>query len=239
MSSEHRTLTVGSEPVEYQVTRSVDATEPRIDVGMHGVTIVLPTDSELDPDQLLHENSSWVLEKKKKYDSYREDAPERQFQEGETFPYLGEEYELVIEPRSQAEVSGETLRLRQSAVEQSSTKRALENFYRRRAREHLVSRADHYAEEMGVEYNKIEIRNQRTKWGSCSTSGTLGLNWRLMMAPPNVIDYIVVHELAHLREANHTDEFWRLVANHCPDYQDHVAWLTENSARLIFDTTDL
>jgi len=92
---------------------------------------------------------------------------------------------------------------------------------------------------MDVEYDKIEIRNQRTKWGSCSTSGTLGLNWRLMMAPPAVARYIIVHELAHLREQNHTDEFWRLVAEFDADYEEHAQWLQENSTQLIFSEADL
>jgi predicted metal-dependent hydrolase len=92
---------------------------------------------------------------------------------------------------------------------------------------------------MDVEYEQIQIRNQRTKWGSCSTTGTLGLNWRLMMAPPEIVDYIVVHELAHLRESNHTDSFWSLVAEHDPDYEEHSRWLEENSTQLIFSREDL
>jgi predicted metal-dependent hydrolase len=92
---------------------------------------------------------------------------------------------------------------------------------------------------MGVEYDKIEIRNQRTRWGSCSTNGILGLNWRLMMAPPEIVDYIVVHELAHLREANHSPAFWSLVAEFDPEYESHAEWLQRNSARLIFTEEDL
>jgi len=92
---------------------------------------------------------------------------------------------------------------------------------------------------MGVEYEQIEIRRQRTKWGSCSTNGTLGLNWRLMMAPLEIVDYIVIHELAHLREPNHTDEFWSLVSEHDPEYEAHAEWLTEHSAELVFSETDL
>jgi predicted metal-dependent hydrolase len=92
---------------------------------------------------------------------------------------------------------------------------------------------------MEVEYEQIEIRNQRTKWGSCSTSGRLGLNWRLMMSPPEVIDYIIIHELAHLRESNHTQAFWDLVAEYDPDYPEHAQWLDKNSTQLIFSKNDL
>lgn len=92
---------------------------------------------------------------------------------------------------------------------------------------------------MGVEYNKIELRNQRTLWGSCSTTGTLSFNWRLVMAPPEVADYVVVHELAHLIEADHNSEFWRIVGEYDDDYKEHVDWLETNSARLIFSEDDL
>jgi len=92
---------------------------------------------------------------------------------------------------------------------------------------------------MGVEYDQIEIRRQRTRWGSCSSNGTLGLNWRLMMAPSEIVDYIVVHELAHLQEPNHNRSFWSLVAEHDPEYESHATWLEENSTQLIFSEEDL
>lgn len=92
---------------------------------------------------------------------------------------------------------------------------------------------------MGVDYEKLEIRNQRTRWGSCSTGGTLSLNWRLIMAPSGVIDYIVVHELAHLSEQNHGEEFWQTVKEQVPDYEEKSEWLDENSTKLIFTDDDL
>ncbi len=85
----------------------------------------------------------------------------------------------------------------------------------------------------------IELRNQRTRWGSCSTGGTLSLNWRLIMAPPDVVDYIVVHELAHLTEQHHGEAFWQQVADQIPNYQEKSNWLNQNSAKLIFTQDDL
>jgi len=227
------------EAVSYDVRRSDDATEPRIDVDIQGVTVVLPQDSSEEPETLLVENAAWVVEKKRKYDRYREQVPERRFEAGATFPYLGEPHEVVVEQRGSADVIDSRLVLAQHHVEQTSVKRALETLYRRKARERFEDRADHYATEMDVKYEQIEVRNQRTKWGSCSTTGTLGLNWRLMMAPPEVVDYIIVHELAHLRESNHNDAFWSLVAEHDPDYESHAQWLEEHSTRLIFSEADL
>ncbi|OYR52313.1 M48 family metallopeptidase [Halorubrum sp. Ea8] len=234
-----RKVTLQGENVAYEVRQSDEATQPRIDVDLHGVRVVLPEDSTTDPEELLKENAVWVLEKKRKYDTYREQIPDREFEEGERFPYLGEKYEIVVEQRPASQIVENEFRLAKHHVEQTSIKRALETLYRRKARELFEDRANHFAEEMGVEYDKIEVRNQRTKWGSCSTTGTLGLNWRLMMAPSNVVDYIVIHELAHLREQNHTDEFWSLVEKYDPEYQQHAHWLEDNGTQLVFSKDDL
>ena len=233
-----RKVTLQGENVAYEVRQSDEATQPRIDVDLHGVRVVLPEDSTTDPEELLKENAVWVLEKKRKYDAYREQIPDREFEEGERFPYLGEQYEIVVEQRPASQVVENGFRLAKHHVEQTSIKRALETLYRRKARELFEDRANHFAEEMRVEYDKIEVRNQRTKWGSCSTTGTLGLNWRLMMAPPEVVDYIVIHELAHLQEQNHSDVFWHLVAEYDPEYRKHAEWLQKNGTQLVFSQQD-
>ena len=229
---------IGKE-IQYKLRRSSEATKPRIDVDIRGVRVVVPEGSKVDPETLLADNAAWVVEKVSKFDQYREQIPNREFREGEQFPYLGEQYEVVVEQRSYSEIVDEDFRLAEHHVEQTSIQRALESLYRRKARERFEDRAEHYADQMGVEYDKIEIRNQRTKWGSCSTSGTISLNWRLIMAPPEIVDYLVVHELAHLREQNHGDEFWSLVAEHDPEYEGHAEWLNENSAQLVFTENDL
>jgi len=237
--SHHHEIDLLGNTVEYEVSYSSDASKPRIDVDIHGVTVVVPKSEEVRPAELLRENAAWVVDKQRNYDSYREQVPDRAFESGEQFPYLGEDRELVAEPRPIHGVTEDAIRLRKSTVEQSSVEQVLEYFYRNKARQHFTARADHYAQEMGVEYEQIEIRNQRTKWGSCSTTGTLGLNWRLMMAPPSIIDYIIVHELAHLVEQNHTENFWQLVEEHIPDYEEKADWLHENSVNLIFTEGDL
>lgn len=234
-----RTATLLDRDISYEVRHSDEATEPRIDVDIHGVRVVLPENSTTEPEELLLENAAWVIEKKRKYDTYREQVPDREFEPGETFPYLGDEYEIVVEKRPSSEIVENAFRLAEHHVKQTSIKRALETLYRRKAREYFEKETDRFAGEMGVKYDKIEIRNQRTKWGSCSTSGTLGLNWRLMMAPPDVVEYVLVHELAHLREQNHTDEFWSIVGEHDPDYEDHAEWLEKNSVNLVFSNQDL
>jgi predicted metal-dependent hydrolase len=237
--SDLRTIDLLGNDVEFGVRQSLEATKPRIDVDIHGVTVIIPNSVDVQPAEVLRENAAWVVEKQRDFERYRENIPDRTFEAGEMFPLLGTERELVIEPARSHSITDTSIRLRRSTVKQSTVKQVLENVYRREARDYFTKRADFYAEGMGVEYGKITIRNQRTRWGSCSTTGTISLNWRLVMAPPEVVDYVVVHELAHLQEANHDDMFWSLVAEYDPEYEDHAQWLEEHSTELIFSEEDL
>ncbi len=111
-------------------------------------------------------------------------------------------------------------------------KNALEVRYRELAREHLTKRADYYADLYHVSYRRITIREQKTRWGSCSSRGTLSFNWRLILAPPTVMDYVVAHEICHLKHMDHSPAFWAEVEKSLPDYQKYRLWLKKNSFRL-------
>ena len=104
---------------------------------------------------------------------------------------------------------------------------------RRTARELITMVAEEEATEMAITYQRIAIRDQRTRWGSCSAQGTLSFNWRLVLAPYDVLDYVVVHELCHIREPNHSPRFWALVADRRPNWREHRAWLREYGSELL------
>ena len=97
----------------------------------------------------------------------------------------------------------------------------------------LGERTALYAERMQVSYKRITIRDQKTRWGSCSTAGNLNFNWRLVLAPREVLDYVVIHELAHRREMNHSAAFWRIVEAEMPDYRIYLDWLKKNGSFLM------
>jgi len=108
----------------------------------------------------------------------------------------------------------------------------LEAHFARRARVELPARAWELAAETGVPVKQVSIRNQRSRWGSCSAGGTISLNWRLVQTPESVRDYIIYHELMHLREMNHSDRFWSRVAEVCPWWRDAEKWLKRNGSLL-------
>lgn len=93
-------------------------------------------------------------------------------------------------------------------------------------------RATLWAERMGVKFGRIRVKNQRSLWGSCTPDGNLNFNWRLTLAPPEVLDYVVIHELAHRAEMNHSPRFWAIVERYCPEQKERRRWLRKNGQRL-------
>jgi predicted metal-dependent hydrolase len=151
-------------------------------------------------------------------------------------PYLGAEIPLVVKPAPARRV---TVALVAGAIEIAVSptldaeprltviEHALEGWYRARAAEEITERIAAWSQETGWQPRAVLIRDQRRRWGSCSADGTLRFNWRLVMAPPSVIDYVVVHELAHLRVHNHSPAFWAEVARHIPDHKARRAALRQ------------
>lgn len=111
-------------------------------------------------------------------------------------------------------------------------RKALEERYRKAAKEYFPARVAYYEKLLGVTHTSITIRDQKTRWGSCSARGGLNFNWRLMLAPPRILDYVVVHELCHRKEMNHSKAFWNAVEMILPDYKELRAWLRENGSQL-------
>lgn len=105
-------------------------------------------------------------------------------------------------------------------------------WYRRRAEEYIPQRAAYWSQQTGFSFNKLFIKDQSSRWGSCSSLQNLNFNWRLIMAPEEVIDYVIIHELCHLRQMNHSKDFWALVARHDPECQLHRKWLRDHGREL-------
>ncbi len=109
----------------------------------------------------------------------------------------------------------------------------LEKKYRQAAKRYIYERVEYYIEMIGGHYSSIRIGDQKTRWGSCSNNGTLSFSWRLMLAPPRILDYVVIHEICHLTYMDHSKNFWDLVSVYDPDYKEHRKWLKENGDSLI------
>jgi predicted metal-dependent hydrolase len=109
---------------------------------------------------------------------------------------------------------------------------AIERWYRREARRRVTAVVEREAARLALRFNSLAIRDQRTRWGSCSRKGNLSFSWRLLIAPPKVLEYVAVHELLHLREPNHSKAFWRIIESARPGWQDEARWLREHGQEL-------
>lgn len=223
--------------INYNVRRSEKATKPRIDVNINEVKVVIPDGSGLNPDEIVEEKKEWIHEKKQKFDEYLEQAPDRNFEEGERFLFKGQEKALKFEEKDSIEIKGDTIVVPEPEKHQAEV--LLEKFFREEAKQHIQPMLEKYREKMNVDYEGVAYRNQRTLWGSCSVNENLSFNWRLVMSPPEVMEYVVVHELAHLKERNHTKKFWRIVEEHHDNHIECANWLEENAPKLIFREEDL
>lgn len=151
-------------------------------------------------------------------------------------PYRMPEYrvrQFVREKADWIRKSREKAAMRQKPQGQSHLSPQEKEKLRTLASEVFRARAEFFAPQIGVTYTKIAVRDQKTRWGSCSSAGNLNFNFRLLLAPPEVLDYVVVHELCHRKEMNHSPAFWAQVARVLPDYQERKAWLKENGWRLM------
>jgi predicted metal-dependent hydrolase len=160
-------------------------------------------------------------------------SPLKRYEQGETFLFLGQSFPLKIvsAQRPRLTFDGHAFRLAKSALPKAEE--TFKNWYKGQAARLLLERVLIQAEKHGFRYQKIRISSARTRWGSCSSSGTLSFTYRLVMAPLEVVDYVVVHELVHTRVKNHSRSFWSSVAEVMPDYKGRLTWLKKNGRSLI------
>ena len=173
----------------------------------------------------------WIARKLAQAEAQRERQSPRQFVQGESFPFLGEMIRLrLVEGAEYLRRDNGEFLLGADLVPRAPA--LFRTWYRARAREILEERVERFARRMGVVVRGVRITDAKQRWGSCSPAGTLNFAWRLVMAPEGIIEYVIVHELAHLIEMNHSRRFWETVGRVLPDYAVRRAWLRKNEDRL-------
>lgn len=220
--------------INYDVRMSNEASRPRIDHKLGDFTVVIPKSQEHEPEDLLLSKKKWVKKKRKEFLRFERKIPERDLSEGGKISVLGQKLEITVEKARSNEIE-ENIVLAKHLVNRTSLTDQLEKVLRDHAREIIETKVEKYSSEISEDYENIYIRNQDTRWGSCSSKGNLNFNWRLILGPEYILDYVVVHELAHLEEKNHDEEFWSKVRSIYPEYREANKWLSENSSKLVFD----
>jgi predicted metal-dependent hydrolase len=182
--------------------------------------------------EFVEKNRGWIERQQTKALATLPAAP-RQYLLGETFPYLGTRYPLEIVEGQRQPLRLDDGRFKLAASHQNDAASAVEQWYREQARQVLTARVDFFARDHDFDYKGIRITSARTRWGSCSATGSLSFSWRLIQAPSAVVDYVVIHELVHTVVHNHSKQFWQWVGAILTDYQEHRRWLREHGRLLL------
>jgi predicted metal-dependent hydrolase len=212
---------------EYRIRRSPRARRVRVTVDADGsVTVTLPRRApEKAAAEAVKELAPWIARRRR---TLARVAAEVARPVG-TVPYLGETLTLLPQPsRERVHRRGDVL-----LVPDGDPRTALERFYRRAARTEIAPRLDAATARAGSRYAGLTIRGQRTRWASCSSDGRMSFNWRLLLAPPEILDYVVEHEVCHLEVMDHSPRFWGLLESRVPDWRAHAAWLRRYGSTLV------
>ncbi|MBT6068867.1 M48 family metallopeptidase [Candidatus Peregrinibacteria bacterium] len=192
--------------------------------------------------EFLEEKQHWLKRNLEKIEEKNKEtaASSKQFRDGEVFNLLGEKYHLDLRftqrkyPKAYFECTEAGNNMLILELHEDTAFRELaeigretiEKLYRKYAKEHFTQRLEELnAEYYGFKYGDIRVKNQRTRFGSCSSKRNLNFNWRVIMAPRKIVDYLLIHELCHTKEMNHSKKFWDLVEHACPNYKAHRTWL--------------
>ena len=180
-------------------------------------------------DKFIQEKESWIVEKISEREKRIKEV-EKTFLPGEKFLYLGERYPLETKESGNKEFPL-TLAFGKFILSRDHLGKARDLFciwYKKEAKEKITGRVAHYSRRFQLLPEGVKITNARSRWGSCSRDNRLSFSWRIIMASWTVIDYVLIHELAHIREKNHSKKFWDYVGSMLPDYRKHKSWLREN-----------
>ena len=225
-------------PLPYRIRRSDRARRARIQVSAEGVEVVVPRRLAIkDVEPFVEEKRPWIERTLRRMREAEAEHSPPQLEDGGEVPFLGARVALSVhvEParrRPHVSLRGDTLHVKVAHSGAAALRDALERWYRRQARDEVAPRLEAATARAGTSYTKLQIRAQRTRWASCSSSGAMSFNWRLLLAPPEILDYVIEHEVVHLQIHDHSDRFWAELRRRVPDYRDREEWLKRHGQSL-------
>jgi len=235
----HR-LTISGQTIPYTLRTSRRALRLQLRMTVEeGLVVVVPANSDqalVGP--FLDSKSRWILKHRERFERLRAQRGPQRIEDGVQVLFRGVAHTVRVRAKERSGGSGGVTQREGELVislpspEHVATGRALESWMRGQAREAVLEEIAGSDEPGQFPFQRVCIRDQKTRWGSCSRRGTLSFNWRLIMAPPHVLRYVVAHELAHIREPNHSVRFWRLLRALHGDYEEPRRWLREHGGRL-------
>jgi hypothetical protein len=224
------------EDIAYRLVRSRKRKRLGLVMAQSGVEVRIPERcAARHGHQFLQENAHWVRAQLSRVRQRAAQIPEYAYSFGESFPWLARRLPLLRASRpveSRIGNDGIALYTRSREADARQVQNALERLYQREALALLTEKSHHLAQQLGLQFTAVRVRRTKSKWGHCSPCGELQYNWLVCLAPVAVVDYLVAHEVCHLRHHNHSAAYWQLVASVCPNYKMLRHWLRDNGHRL-------
>jgi predicted metal-dependent hydrolase len=230
------TVTVAEQTYPVRLRRSRRARRLTLRVGTSGIVVVVP---QRVPTELgwkfLSDHHVWLTRVLHQQQQRERQLPHRHYISGEKIPFLGGELTLQIKSATRSKVHYDAIQQTLSVEHPTRTaaRTVIEKWYRQQALLYFTATATSLAATIGAQFTKISIRQAKTRWGSCSSRGTLSFNWRLLLAPAGIAHYVTAHEVSHLQHLHHQPRFWQLVAQLDPNYLEHKHWLKHHGRELV------
>ncbi|MEW9672406.1 M48 family metallopeptidase [Ammoniphilus sp. 3BR4] len=236
----------GTTTIDYSISRIESKKDVAITIDwIDGINVVAPLEiSDIQIEQILYKKAPWILKKWSEFSEINQLPKPKEFLSGEKFPYLGRNYKLKVSTTES--IKEATLLFHQGrflsqiptnydeSKRHESLKQLFKEWYIKHGHQKVKERLKIYCPKLELYPSKLIVKEQQLRWGSCTKNGTININWKILMAPMRVVDYVIVHELAHLKYPDHSSDFWRLVQLTLPDYESRKEWLRINGPTLTF-----
>jgi predicted metal-dependent hydrolase len=233
------TIKLGGRRVDYRLVTSRTARMLRVRVGPNGMEVLKPAARQPDDvTTFLRGHETWILDNLQRADSLRQ-IRRRELRHPAEILFRGKPTKIRVDAttrrgrENRVFILDDQIIIQRGPCSRTPPARSLENWLRKHARQDIGKRLATVTARLKREPHRVYVMGQRTKWGNCSRKRNLSFNWRLIMAPPEVLNYIVTHEVAHLVEPYHSPKFWLLLRSHCPRFDSAKNWLHANHERLL------
>jgi predicted metal-dependent hydrolase len=223
-------ITLEGHDVPYTINKSYLAKYARLEIRSADMLMVtIPRRYKIAyVDQFIKRKSKWIIKTLAKHSCTQPTINFSNLSSGDTIPYLGRNIKLMLKPNKEKYIQ---MNIQEDCVligkrdDEIETAPFIEKWYRQQAHIVFKQKIEEFSRKLGIAYKRLCIRSQKTRWGSCSRLGTISLNWKLITLPEQIVDYVIIHELSHIKEMNHSRKFWALVADYCPQWQENRRWL--------------
>jgi len=233
---------IGNLTIPYCISENKKAKHVKLVMDINGLKVVKPVKVKLDRvEELLKSKSNWIYKHYTDFESMKREEYNRKWESGERVLYRGKKYNIRVfthkNKNTTVNFNGKRFEIFVDESAEEGNRNALiegafKKWYVRVAHESIKERLDYFSKVIGISYNTMRIKEQKTCWGSCSKKGNLNFNWKLIMSPQWVIDYVIIHEICHLRYLNHSKEYWSMVGLYMPEYKKAQEWLKKNGLGL-------